>query len=422
MRILVIGKSGQLASEFSHIPMSEDCEVKCMGRPEIDISNLESVESHTEEYGPDFIINTAAYTEVDKAESEEEAAYEVNEIGAAIIAKVARNINVPCIYISTDYVFDGNSNRPYQEQDKVNPQNVYGKSKEAGERAVRAETSWHIIIRTSWVYSPHGKNFVRNMLELMVNNEQVKVIDDQPGSPTSAIDLAIAIQKIVEFLSCGKDCYGTYHLTGTGVTNWYNYAKTIQDIASYRLGKSWKGKRDTPQIIPDPRILEMDRLFTLANKTVLEAGCFEGVHTIGLAKSGAQVYAIDSRIENVIKTRVRTHLFGYSANVSLCDLELSDDFARLPCVNIMHHVGVLYHLKDPVPHLLSIGNIVDDGLLLCTHYATEDMLNDALVDTDNLFKLKEALMNNKDAGIAGPQILNSQKEQTIAEDGLKFYP
>jgi hypothetical protein len=148
------------------------------------------------------------------------------------------------------------------------------------------------------------------------------------------------------------------------------------DIKGRRFGnRAWKGKREVPQVIPDPRIVDMNRVFDLKDKAVLEVGCFEGVHTIGLGQFGARVHAVDSRIENVVKTLVRANLFGFAPHVFVCDLEVAADIARLPRVNYVHHVGVLYHLKDPVTHLLSLGAIASDGVLLDTHYATKEMLN-----------------------------------------------
>lgn len=146
------------------------------------------------------------------------------------------------------------------------------------------------------------------------------------------------------------------------------------DMKGRRFGNTaWEGKRDTPQVIPDRRILEMDRIFNLASHSVLEVGCFEGVHTIALAERAASVHAIDSRIENVVKTIVRTHMFGLAPVVSVCDLEQDAHVARLPVADLVHHVGVLYHLKDPVGHLQQLGRIARKGLLLDTHYATDEM-------------------------------------------------
>lgn len=148
------------------------------------------------------------------------------------------------------------------------------------------------------------------------------------------------------------------------------------DLNGRRFGNmAWASKRDVPQTIPDERIELLHKLFNLADKSVLEVGCFEGVHTIALSKYAKEVHAIDSRIENVVKTIVRSHLFGCRPSVFVCDLENDAESSRLPAIDVLHHVGVLYHLKDPVTHLLRLGKIVRDGMLLDTHYATEDMLN-----------------------------------------------
>jgi SAM-dependent methyltransferase len=149
------------------------------------------------------------------------------------------------------------------------------------------------------------------------------------------------------------------------------------DTKGRRLGNAARrGKRDAPQPIPDRRIVQLDSLFDLSDKSVLEFGCFEGVHTIALAQRAAKVYALDSRIENVVKTIVRANLFGYTPTVLVCDLEKREDFERLHQVDVIHHVGVLYHLADPVGHLLKLGTLARMGILLDTHYATEGMANE----------------------------------------------
>ncbi|MEX0830741.1 MAG: methyltransferase domain-containing protein [Nitrospirales bacterium] len=146
------------------------------------------------------------------------------------------------------------------------------------------------------------------------------------------------------------------------------------DSRGQRFGNpAWKGKRNSPQVIPDKRIVWLDSLFNLSDKSVLEFGCFEGIHTIALAQRAAKVYAIDSRIENVVKTIVRANLLGFSPAVSVCDLEQEKDVERLPVVDVVHHVGVLYHLKNPVNHLIKVGALARQGILLDTHYATNDM-------------------------------------------------
>lgn len=142
---------------------------------------------------------------------------------------------------------------------------------------------------------------------------------------------------------------------------------------------AWEGKRSKPEIIPDERIIKLNTLFDLSNKTVLEFGCFEGIHTIGLARYAAEVYAVDSRMENVLKTLVRSNLFGLKPSVGVADLENIEDFNRLPLADILHHVGVFYHLKDPVEHLLKLNKVARNGILLDTHYATDEMAQEKLV-------------------------------------------
>jgi tRNA (mo5U34)-methyltransferase len=151
------------------------------------------------------------------------------------------------------------------------------------------------------------------------------------------------------------------------------------DSKGRRFGDmAWSGKRDTPQKIPDARIVHLDALFDLSDKSVLEVGCFEGVHTIALAQHAAKVYAVDSRVENVVKTLVRANLFGHQPTVTLCDLEQDDQVNRLLKVDVLHHVGVLYHLKDPVKHLFQLQAIAGRGILLDTHYATAEMADRTL--------------------------------------------
>lgn len=152
------------------------------------------------------------------------------------------------------------------------------------------------------------------------------------------------------------------------------------DEKGRKLGNmAWEGKRSKPEIIPDERIVKLNALFNLSNKTVLEFGCFEGIHTIGLAHFASEVYAVDSRVENVLKTLVRSNLLGLKPSVGVADLENNEDFNRLPVADILHHVGVFYHLKDPVEHLLKLNKVVRNGILLDTHYATDEMAEEKLL-------------------------------------------
>ena len=174
------------------------------------------------------------------------------------------------------------------------------------------------------------------------------------------------------------------------------------DSKGRRFGNlAWQGKRSAPQVIPDMRIVWLDSLLNLSGKSVLEFGCFEGIHTIALAQRAAKVYAIDSRIENVVKTIVRANLFGFNPTVSVCDLEQEKDVARLPVIDVLHHVGVLYHLKDPVNHLIKLGTIARQGILLDTHYATPDMANLTSVVGENAYRYYRYKEKGRDEVFSG---------------------
>ena len=179
-------------------------------------------------YAPDIVINAAAYTAVDKAESEIEAAYSVNEKGAANLAKACDRQGIPLFHISTDYVFNGELNHPYSEDDVTDPVSVYGKSKLAGEVAVRALASKHIILRTAWVFSSDGNNFLKTMLRLAGERDELSIVGDQFGGPTSANSIANALLTIAERVLTSKDeCWGVYHFTGSPYVNWFQFASNI---------------------------------------------------------------------------------------------------------------------------------------------------------------------------------------------------
>src|SRR5207237_6952913 len=181
---------------------------------------------------PDIVINAAAYTAVDRAEREAEAAFAVNATGPALLAAACKAAAIPLIHISTDYVFDGSKEGPYREDDPVNPLGAYGRSKAAGDRAVRAALAEHVILRTAWVYSAHGHNFVRTMLRLASERPVLRVVADQIGSPTSAADIAAAIGTIVQQIAGGKAGWGTYHFAGAGAVTWHGFAAAILELAS----------------------------------------------------------------------------------------------------------------------------------------------------------------------------------------------
>ena len=227
MKILITGADGQLGRCLQDKLQETDYEVVALNRKSMDITDSTAVKDVFEQHKPDVVINAAAYTAVDKAESEPELAFAVNETGPKNLATECNKHHIPIIHISTDYVFDGTKPTPYVETDKTNPQTVYGKSKLAGESAVKANTDRYFIIRTSWVFSEYGNNFVKTMLRI-ADNKTLSIVNDQFGGPTCAGDLAKAIIKIVESIRSEKMInWGIYHLSGFPYTNWYEFACVI---------------------------------------------------------------------------------------------------------------------------------------------------------------------------------------------------
>jgi dTDP-4-dehydrorhamnose reductase len=227
--ILVVGQSGQLAQCLRSASFSRSMPVLALGRPDLDIESGDSIRCAIATTEPSAIVNVAAYTAVDMAEAEPGRAFRINCDGAALLADAATQHGVPFIQISTDYVFDGTKPVPYEETDIPAPLNVYGSSKLAGEMAVLEACPGAAVIRTSWVYGPRGNNFVRTMLQLSETQPVVRVVNDQYGTPTSAVELAAAILVIVEQLrsGAGRDAAGIYHLAGEGETSWYGFAEAI---------------------------------------------------------------------------------------------------------------------------------------------------------------------------------------------------
>lgn len=237
MRILVTGKAGQLATSLVEQAAGRaDIELITMGRPELDLELPRAIVERVEAFQPDLVVNAAAYTAVDKAETEPGRAFTINRDGAAEAARAAHRLGVPIIHISTDYVFDGRKLQPYIETDETNPINVYGLSKRDGERAVLEAHPRALILRTSWVFSPFGSNFVKTMLRLGSERPLLRVIDDQLGNPTSALDLADAILSIAPSLRTAPG--GLYHLTGGGSTSWHDFASFIFEESQKRGGPS----------------------------------------------------------------------------------------------------------------------------------------------------------------------------------------
>lgn len=227
--IFVTGKTGQLARSMTELARERKLPLVSIGRPEFDLVDPTAIERTLEALRPRAIVNAAAYTLVDKAEAEPDLAFKVNRDGAAHLARLSERLGVPFIHISTDYVFDGNKRTSYQEDDKTAPINVYGSSKRAGEIAVLDSYASAIVIRTSWVYSPYGQNFVKTMLRLAETRDHVRVVNDQKGSPTYAPDLADAILEILNKVESesARNFGGLYHLAASGDATWYEFAAAI---------------------------------------------------------------------------------------------------------------------------------------------------------------------------------------------------
>jgi dTDP-4-dehydrorhamnose reductase len=229
MKILLIGKDGQVGFAL-HKKLVSVGEVIATDRNELNLENSDAIRAFIEKIKPDMIINAAAYTDVDKAESEIELAHKVNTVAPKVLAEKASQLDIPMIHFSTDYVFDGLKNEPYVETDQANPQSIYGETKCKGEEAVRNHKK-HIILRTSWVFSSRGQNFLKTILKLIQEKSSLNIVSDQQGRPTSADVLAEVTYKIVKTIlnkTSFKD-FGTYHIALEGETNWYQYACFITD-------------------------------------------------------------------------------------------------------------------------------------------------------------------------------------------------
>ena len=233
MRILVIGKNGQLARSLA-AGRFKGVEILCVGRPELDLTDGKSIDNAFSDANADVVINAAAYTAVDQAETEEAEAIAVNARGAEAIAAAAARHGLPLIHVSTDYVFDGELDRPYNELDAVAPVSAYGRSKLAGERAVTAANTHNVIVRTAWLMSPYGKNFCKTMLRLAQSKSELSVVSDQVGSPTYVPHLAAALIDIAKRLvdDPGRQHGGVYHLVNQGHASWFDVATFIMSAAA----------------------------------------------------------------------------------------------------------------------------------------------------------------------------------------------
>ena len=231
MKILLTGGQGQVGQAV--IDKSKELNINLIpcDRKILDITDIANIEKIIKTYKPSYIINTAAYTNVDKAESEPEKAFAVNSLGAENLAKISAQYHIPLIHLSTDYIFDGEKTSDYIESDAANPIGIYAKSKWAGEEAVRKYCNNYIILRISWVFGEYGNNFVKTMIKLMKEREKLDIVSDQTGCPTYTGDIAEVILKII-LNSNIENHYGTYHYTNTPSTSWFEFAKVIYTQAS----------------------------------------------------------------------------------------------------------------------------------------------------------------------------------------------
>ena len=255
MRLIVTGNEGQVAASLKERGAALGVEIVCLGRPRLDLANAESIRNALADIRADAVVNAAAYTAVDKAESEEDLSMAVNGAGAGAVAEEAAWLGIPVLHLSTDYVFPGDGDRPYREDDPTGPLSAYGRTKLAGELAVAAAGPKHAILRTAWVYSPFGANFVKTMLRLGATRDELGVVADHLGSPTRALDIAdavIAIARRWRETPHDPALAGVFHMTGSGEASWADFAEAIFAEAEAHGRKPVKVRRIATADYPTP--------------------------------------------------------------------------------------------------------------------------------------------------------------------------
>lgn len=260
MKILVTGASGQLGQDVVLLLYEFGHEVKSCGRSDLDIADQQQCEKVIGEYRPEGIIHCAAYTAVDAAEDDVHGAYRINASGTRNIAVAAEKVGSKLVYISTDYVFEGQADRPYREYDNTAPQTVYGESKRAGEVLAQTLNSKYFIVRTSWVYGQYGGNFVKTMLKLGAEKDSLSVVHDQIGSPTYAVDLARFLLQLIQ-----TEKYGIYHASNSGHCSWHEFAQAIFETAGLQVNVLPVTTEQFPRPAKRPAYSVMDHTAIRAN-------------------------------------------------------------------------------------------------------------------------------------------------------------
>lgn len=299
MRIAVTGQAGQVVTSLVERGAAAGHEVIAIGRPQLDLADPASVMRALEAAAPDAIVSAAAYTAVDKAESESALAHAVNSAGAGAVAQAARALGVPLVHVSTDYVFDGLADRPYGESDPTAPTGVYGASKLAGEQAVLAAYGDNsAIVRVAWVYSPFGANFVKTMLRLAGDRDEVSVVADQVGNPTSALEIADGILLVATNLVSDSNpaLRGIFHMTAQGEASWAEFAEAIFVASAARGGPSASVRRIGTVDYPTPAIRP-------ANSR-LDCGLIARVHGVVLSDWQASLEIVIARLHSAVNEQL----------------------------------------------------------------------------------------------------------------------
>jgi dTDP-4-dehydrorhamnose reductase len=252
MRIILLGSSGQLGYEFKQF-LKDKVELFSFSHKELDILDYDSLENKFQEIKPCIVINCAAYTKVDTAEDEKDLSFKINAVGAKNVSFTAYNANAKVVYFSTDYIFDGKKKSPYTEFDEPNPISVYGNSKLYGEQFTKEFNPGHLILRISWLYGINGNNFVKTIINLAKTRKEIKVVNDQYGTPTYTLDVVNQVWKLIQ-----KDAVGTYHCTNEGYTTWFEFAEEIISLLNLNVKVIPIASKDypTPAERPQYSILE----------------------------------------------------------------------------------------------------------------------------------------------------------------------